>query len=108
VAYRRVLFAIGNDHKGSYYPAALCAVPLLVRVAATCPGWPRYLALEVLTDLLISFGPEPGYEEFGGQPIDLMGSMREALSAVGLPAASSELDAEGLLTQPRAAISIND
>ena len=62
-AYNQMLFAIGNNHRGSYYPAARDAVPLLVQAAVTLSGWPRHTAVEVLTDLVISFGPDDGETE---------------------------------------------
>jgi hypothetical protein len=58
-----MLFAIGNNHRGSFYAAARPAVPLLVQAAATLDGWPRSTAVEILTDLTLSFGPEDGTTE---------------------------------------------
>jgi hypothetical protein len=53
-----MLFAIGNNHRGTYYPAARAAVPLLVQAAATLDGWPRWSAVDVLTDLMLDFALE--------------------------------------------------
>jgi hypothetical protein len=64
-AYDEMLFAIGNNHAGSYYAAARPAVPLLVRAAVTLSGWPRAAAVEALTDLIMSFGPEDGQTKIG-------------------------------------------
>ena len=52
-----VLFAIGNDHEGTLYPAAAPAAPLLVPVAREHQGWVRWAALEILMDCL-DFGPD--------------------------------------------------
>ena len=52
-----VLFAIGNDHEGTLYPAAAPAAPLLVPVAREHQGWVRWTALEILIDCL-DFGPD--------------------------------------------------
>jgi hypothetical protein len=52
-----VLFAIGNDHEGTLYPAAAPAAPLPVRVAREHQGWVRWAALETLIDCL-DFGPD--------------------------------------------------
>jgi hypothetical protein len=52
-----VLFAIGNDHEGTLYPAAAPAAPLLVPVAREHQGWVRWVALEILIDCL-DFGPD--------------------------------------------------
>lgn len=62
-AYNKMLFAIGNNHAGSYYPAARPAVPLLVQAAVVLSGWSRSTAVEILTDLTISFQPEDGETE---------------------------------------------
>jgi hypothetical protein len=57
-AYNAMLNAIGNNHRGSYYAAARPAVPLLVQAAVTLSGWQRWAAVEILTDLTVSFGSE--------------------------------------------------
>jgi hypothetical protein len=49
-AHNEMLFAIGNNHRGSYYAAARPAVPLLVQAAVTLSGWPRSTAVEILTE----------------------------------------------------------
>jgi hypothetical protein len=100
-AYTEVLSGIGNDHRGSFYPAALAAVPLLVRIAAAGLEWPRFGALQVLTDLLISFGPEQGYEQFEGSPVDLMRTLIDAMSDAGLT--TLEGAPEALISELRAA-----
>ena len=51
-AYNRMLFAIGNNHAGCLYPAAVPAVPLLTRVVRELLGWPRWSALEILIECL--------------------------------------------------------
>jgi hypothetical protein len=100
-AYTDVLYGIGNDHRGSFYPAALAAVPLLVRIAASGLQWPRFGALQVLTDLLISFGPEQGYERFEGDPVNLMRALIGAMSDAGLT--TLEGAPEALISEIRAA-----
>jgi hypothetical protein len=52
-AYNGMLSAIGNNHAGCLYPAAVPAVPLLTRVARELLGWPRWSALEILIECLI-------------------------------------------------------
>lgn len=49
-AYNAMLFAIGNNHAGLLYPAALPAAPLLVRIARECKDWVRWTALEILIE----------------------------------------------------------
>jgi hypothetical protein len=103
-AYNDVLFGIGNNHAGSYYPAALCAVPLLVQISALGRPWPRDGALEVLTDLLTSFQPEPGYEDFEGEPVNLAQTLCEAMKQAQLVTMDLEASApDALLAQLRAA-----
>lgn len=60
-AYDRMLFAIGNHHAGTLYPAAVGAVPALVAMARSQSVWTRFTALEILTDA-VHFEGEPGFE----------------------------------------------
>jgi len=59
-AYHRVLFAVGNDHAGSYFPIVLDAVPFLGEILASGTRRSRARTLDVLIDLVGSFGPDPG------------------------------------------------
>jgi hypothetical protein len=61
-AYHRVLYAIGNDHAGTYRPAVLEAIPFLGEIVERGPGAAREAALDALIDLVGSFCPEPGFE----------------------------------------------
>jgi hypothetical protein len=58
-AYHRVLFAVGNDHRGSYFPIVLDAVPFLGEILAGGTRLTRGRTLDVLLDLVGSFGPDP-------------------------------------------------
>jgi hypothetical protein len=60
-AYNRVLFAVGNNHAGTIYPAALGAVPFILEIALRGSGWSKRSAIEVLIEL-VSFEAEPGFE----------------------------------------------
>jgi hypothetical protein len=103
-AYNDVLFGIGNNHAGSYYPAALCAVPLLVQISASGHRWPRDGALEILTDLMTSFQAEPGYEKFEGEPVNLAKSLHEAMKQAQLVTKDLEAsEPDELLAELRAA-----
>lgn len=62
-AYHRLLCAIGNNHAGTYFPVALPAIPVLIDILGCAPLADRLQTLEVLADLLGSFGPEPGFEQ---------------------------------------------
>jgi hypothetical protein len=51
-AYNSMLSAIGNNHAGCLYPAAVPAAPLLVRVVRERQNWQRWAALEILIEYL--------------------------------------------------------
>src|SRR3954470_3243470 len=59
-AYHRVLYALGNDHAGTYCPAVLEAIPFLGEIVECGPHAAREAALDALIDLVGSFGPESG------------------------------------------------
>jgi hypothetical protein len=61
-AYNKLLYAVGNNHAGTYYPVALVLVCDLARLLTAEQTWPRVSALEVLLDLCASFEPQPGFE----------------------------------------------
>lgn len=65
-AYHQFLFAIGNNHAGSYYPVVLEAVPFLGEILESGDEWAQARTLDILIDLLASFGPEPGHETIEG------------------------------------------
>lgn len=64
-AYSRVLFALGNNHAGTYYPVVLAALPFLAEILRDGGLQARLRTCDVLIDLLASFAPEPGYEVTG-------------------------------------------
>lgn len=59
-AYTRFLYAVGNDHRGTYYPVVLATVPFLEELLVGGNEWVQGTALNVLIDLVGSFWPEPG------------------------------------------------
>ena len=61
-AYRRVLFAIGNNHARTYWPAALALIPRLEDILLEGTEVARTRALSILLDLIYLFAPEPGFE----------------------------------------------
>jgi hypothetical protein len=61
-AYDRVLYALGNNHAGTYYPVVLAALPFIGEILERGGSWARVPTLEILTDLAASFRPEPGFE----------------------------------------------
>jgi hypothetical protein len=62
-AYNQLLYAIGNNHAGTYYPVLLPAMAFLSEML--CNGSPqtKTTVLSMLDDLIASFHPEPGHEE---------------------------------------------
>jgi hypothetical protein len=92
-AYDTILYAVGNNHAGCLYPAAVPAAPLLVRVVREVPGWSRWAALEILIEYL-SF--EVDREEF----VDPAGSVIHARGAIVATVRSIREDLERLALQP--------
>lgn len=75
-------FAVGNDHGGTIYPAAVEATRAMLDIIAAYPGQPRAVALCVLLDWWSSFDPEPGYERYHtaeGDHVDLVSAMRDTI-----------------------------
>ncbi len=60
-AYDDVLFALGNNHAGTYYPVAIPAIPFLREILECGAEWSRVTVLDILIDLFCSFEPEPGF-----------------------------------------------
>lgn len=59
--YNAVLSGIGNNHAGTYYPAVLKALPLLLLLLRNCDHeLVRNCTFEIITELYCSFGPETG------------------------------------------------
>jgi hypothetical protein len=61
-AYHRLLYSVGNNHAGTYYPVIVPVLPFLGQILTEGNDWARLATLDVLIDLLISFEPEAGYE----------------------------------------------
>jgi hypothetical protein len=61
-AYSRMLYALGNNHAGTYYPVVLAAMPFLGAILRDGGLTARLRTLDVLIDLVGSFEPEPGFE----------------------------------------------
>jgi hypothetical protein len=78
-AYDSLLYAVGNNHAGTYYPVLLAVMPFLEEIVDTGEASSQHVALDVLLDLFGSFRPEPGYEA-----IDLpSGGKRSVEAALG-------------------------
>lgn len=68
-AYNRLLYALGNNHAGTYYSVALGVLPVMQRVLLDGNPWAQRTILEALIDLCGSFVPELGHETYCGQPL---------------------------------------
>lgn len=56
-------YAFGNAEAGTYYPAIVPAIPILGLIAQHGEEWAKLTAVEILTDWLFSFYPEPKQEK---------------------------------------------
>lgn len=84
-AYHRVLYAVGNDHAGIYYPVAVPVVRRLSEVLRKSNIWGRRAALEALVDLSYSFEPLPEHAAMSlpdGSSVDTEAALREAVSSL--------------------------
>jgi hypothetical protein len=61
-AYNRFLFAIGNNHAGTYFPVAVPTIGFLGETLLESSPSASEQALNVLVDLLGSFWPDPAFE----------------------------------------------
>jgi hypothetical protein len=61
-ARHRLLFAIGNNHAGTYWPVVLPVVPFVGEIVEGGALLPRLCCLQVLIDLVGSFVPSPDHE----------------------------------------------
>jgi hypothetical protein len=76
--------AVGNDHAGTLYPAAVAATNRLLDIIEHRPGAPRRAALNVLLDWWGTFQPEPGYETFQddhGAVVELLPALMKEVAA---------------------------
>ena len=74
-AYDSFLWAIGNNHAGTFYPVVLGVLPEIEQILVSGSPWAQRSAMECLIDLGGSFVPEEGYEMYRGV------SVQESLNA---------------------------
>ncbi|GAB2814482.1 hypothetical protein [Ferruginibacter profundus] len=59
--YNDVLFALGNNHAGTYYPVIAAVLPLITKLLQSSQyELVRNCILEILSEWYYSFEPEPG------------------------------------------------
>jgi hypothetical protein len=98
-AYDRVLYALGNNHAGTYYPVVVAALPVFESLLNSQSLWAQRCALCILDDLFASFRPEPGFESasLGGGVEDV-----EAAFEAGVRAFRPLLEALAMEAGPNA------
>jgi hypothetical protein len=74
-AYDAFLWAMGNNHMGTYYPVVLGVLPEIEQILVDGRPWAQRAVMESLIDLGGSFVPEAGHENYLGA------SVQEALGA---------------------------
>jgi hypothetical protein len=83
-----VRFSVGNDHRGSIYPAAVAMTEILLFIAREYTGEPRRVALSVLEDWWGGYEPEGGFESFvngdGARIPVIPAIMRQIIGATSL------------------------
>lgn len=67
-AYDSILWAVGNNHAGTYYPVVLGIFPAIHRILSDAQAntWAQHATMEALIDLGGSFIPEQGHETYLG------------------------------------------
>jgi uncharacterized phage infection (PIP) family protein YhgE len=63
-AYNKLLYAVGNNHAGTYYPVVLSIFTEIEAILRSGEMWPQHTVIEALIDLFISFVPAPGHKVF--------------------------------------------
>jgi len=84
-AYDDLMFSIGNNHAGSYFPVAVPAISILGDFIAGNNSWALGVALSVLDDYSHSFYPDAAYAlmpDPDGTSQSLEDSMKHALSTI--------------------------
>jgi hypothetical protein len=71
-AYNALLFAVGNNHAGTYDSSALALVEALAQMLSNAGPWSQRAALEAMIDLYASFEPEPGCSVYQGQQLAIV------------------------------------
>lgn len=94
-AYNRMLYALGNNHAGTYFPVVLPAIPFLREILRGPALVARLRTLDVLIDLVGSFGPDLEHEE-----VDSTKGRRSLKTMVQEEAAGLASDVERLHRDP--------
>jgi hypothetical protein len=68
-AYDAFLWAMGNNHAGTFYPIMLGVLPDLEKILMDGTPWARRAVMESLIDLGGTFTPERGHETYLGASV---------------------------------------
>ena len=68
-AQDRFLWAVGDNHAGTFHPVVLATLPALHQILQGGHSWARYAVLECLIDLAGSFVPAEGHALHQGAPV---------------------------------------
>lgn len=68
-AYDAFLWAVGNNHAGTYYPVVFGVLREIEQILMSGKVWAQRAVIEVLIDLGGSFVPETGYENYLGASV---------------------------------------
>lgn len=68
-AYDAFLWAVGNNHAGTYYPIVLAVLPEIEQILLSGTAWAQRATMEALIDLGGSFVPEAGHENHLGASV---------------------------------------
>ena len=101
-AYDALLWAVGNNHAGTYTASVLDLLPPLHEVLDHGQTWSRHAALEALIDLYGSFEPEPEFAIHDGEDLTSLvrqriASMQASIGAVASSSGVASLSAQELL-----------
>lgn len=90
-AYDAFLWAIGNNHAGTFYPVVLGVLPEVEQILQRGKPWAQRATIEALIDLGGSFVPEPGYETYlGGAVQDMLRAFIQSMRGHVAPLADGD------------------
>ena len=79
-AYDALLWALGNNHSGTFYPVVLAVLPQFEEILSAGNIWAQRAVLESLIDLGGTFVPEPGHAHYLG--VSVRAGLRTFLAAL--------------------------
>ena len=95
-AYTKLTYTVGNGHAGTFYPAAVAAVPKVIELALHGAPWTRWAAAEVLVDWVWTYEADAEFAVVSlpdGRTVDVTQTVRAQISSA-TPALRRSLDAE--------------